>query len=171
MKELFNNIYLEQGFDGVVEFLEEKLEYGSITHKEKDIICISTCGWSDDEDLLHNLNNWTSLFYYKHYIGSIRGGHYYYSKSGDITDIEIQYDAVDNNIINPFQSGEMAMDNWYHETIMTKLDEIVAVMNTEECMEEIHNNNQLGELYFALNSAMDTFQKVQRINKQQKDGG
>jgi hypothetical protein len=56
----------------------------------------------------------------------------------------------------------MMMDNWFYEVITTKLDEILAVMEEEHNMEEIHNNQQLAELYFVLNSAADRFQRLQK---------
>ena len=61
------------------------------------------------------------------------------------------------------------MDNWFYEVITTKLDEILAVMEEEHHMEEIHNNKQLQELYFVINSAADRFQRLQKINKKQKE--
>jgi septin family protein len=57
------------------------------------------------------------------------------------------------------------MDEWYYETIITKLCEILSIMDTKEVMTEIHNNNQLAGLYFVLNSARYNFQKLQNEDK------
>ncbi len=62
----------------------------------------------------------------------------------------------------------MMMDNWFYEVITTKLDEILAVMEEEQNMEEIHNNPQLGEFYFILKSAAYNFQILQKVLQRQE---
>ena len=62
----------------------------------------------------------------------------------------------------------MLMDNWFYEVITTKLDEILAVMEEEQNMEEIHNTPQLGELYFVLNSAAYNFQILQKALQEEE---
>jgi len=76
----FNDIYDKSGFDGVVEYLEDNLQYGDVERKTDDLIMITTGGWSDDEDLIHSLIHITCRFGHKHYVGYIRGGAYYFSR-------------------------------------------------------------------------------------------
>jgi len=61
------------------------------------------------------------------------------------------------------------MDEWYYETIITKLCEILSIMDTKEVMKETITNNQLAELYFVINSAKDKFQKLQKEEKTTKE--
>lgn len=76
---VLNKIYEEEGFDGIISFVEDTLQYGTVKEMEKGLYRISTGGYSDDEDLLHNLIRIDSRFGYRHYVGYLRGGAFYFS--------------------------------------------------------------------------------------------
>lgn len=76
---VLNRIYEEEGFDGVISFVEDTLGYGTVKEMGKGLYRISTGGYSDDEDLLHNLIRIDSRFGYYHYVGYLRGGAFYFS--------------------------------------------------------------------------------------------
>ena len=85
----FNAIYEEDGFYGVLKEVEGMLEYGNVTKIEDGLYRVSTGGWSDDEDIVHNLTDILSVFSYKHYVGYLRGGAFYFSEKEHDLDIEI----------------------------------------------------------------------------------
>ena len=89
----FNDIYDKSGFDGVIEYLEDNLQYGHVERKTDDLIIITTGGWSDDEDLIHSLIHITCRFGHKHYVGYIRGGAYYFSRYNK------EYDLLEAKLI------------------------------------------------------------------------
>lgn len=57
------------------------------------------------------------------------------------------------------------MDDLYYETIITKLCEILAIMDTKEVMAEIDENPKLQDLYGTINDTTNRFEKLQRIAK------
>ena len=73
-----NNIYKKSGFQGVIEYVKDKLEYGTVTEMD-NLIRISTGGWSDDEILVDCLISPLSVFHY-HYVGYIVGGAFYFDE-------------------------------------------------------------------------------------------
>lgn len=85
----YNAIYDELGFDGIIEEMEHTLVYGSVTELYNDMYCISTGGWSDDEERLHNLICFASMFGHIHYVGVLCGGHFYFSRNKRFRDFEI----------------------------------------------------------------------------------
>jgi hypothetical protein len=89
----FNDIYDKSGFDGVVEYLEDNLQYGDVERKTDDLIMITTGGFSDDEDLIHSLIHITCRFGRKHYVGYLRGGAYYFSR------YRKEYDLIEAKLI------------------------------------------------------------------------
>ena len=83
------------GFDGVLEELRHSLVYGSVTELDNGLYRVTTGGWSEDEELLDSINNWTSMFGYKHYVGSIRGGAFYFTRHTGFRSFEIIDDTED----------------------------------------------------------------------------
>lgn len=83
--DIFNDIYMKHGFDGVINHVALLLTYGEVKCIDKNtgLYCITTMGWSEDEDLICELNHFLSLFHSKHYIGYIIGGAFYYAKDKD----------------------------------------------------------------------------------------
>ena len=75
-----NNIYKKGGFDAVVEHCKYALEYDGVKEEKDGIVCMVTSGWSENEWLIYNLNHFLSEFGRNHYIGSTRGGAYYYAR-------------------------------------------------------------------------------------------
>lgn len=57
------------------------------------------------------------------------------------------------------------MDDRYYETIITKLCEILSIMDTKEVMAEIDENSKLKDLYCTINDTTNRFEKLQRITK------
>lgn len=57
------------------------------------------------------------------------------------------------------------MDDWYYETIITKLCEILSIMDTKEVMAEIDENQRLKELYCTINDITNRFEKLQKEDK------
>ena len=75
-----NKIYSEMGFEGVIEYAQEKLnDYGVVKEIEKGLWVLATGGWSEHEDWLRCLNDLTCMFSYKHYRARTRGGSFYYT--------------------------------------------------------------------------------------------
>ena len=87
--EKYNHIYQERGFQGVIREVENRLHCGKVIKKDDGLYCIVTGGWSDDEELLCVLNSFMSMFAYKHYVGKLRGGAFYYAEE-NIDDYTIQ---------------------------------------------------------------------------------
>lgn len=82
-----NKIYDKEGFQGIINFVQEELKYGKVTIKN-GLYCITTGGWSDDEFLIHSLISPVSKFHY-HYVGYIIGGAFYFVKDKEHKDVEI----------------------------------------------------------------------------------
>lgn len=89
----FNDIYDKSGFDCVVACVADNLQYGYIERKTDDLIKITTGGWSNDEHLIHSLISIPCMFGYKHYVGYLRGGAYYFSRYGK------EYDLIEAKLI------------------------------------------------------------------------
>ena len=87
--EIFNTVYEKYGFDGVIEEITDRLKYGTVKKTDTGLYRISTAGYSDDEIVLASLTFFTCIFGYKHYVGFLRGGHYYFSRDRDMDNIEI----------------------------------------------------------------------------------
>lgn len=81
-----NKIYDEKGFQGIIRFVKDELEYGKVTEKN-GLYCITTGGWSEDEFLVHSLISPVSKFHY-HYKGYIVGGAFYFSENKNV-DVEM----------------------------------------------------------------------------------
>lgn len=73
---IINMIYDTEGFSGVMEEVEDRLEYGRI-RKMNGLYRISTGGWSEDEMLVGALTNMLCRFS-RHYCGYVRGGAFYF---------------------------------------------------------------------------------------------
>ena len=71
-----NKIYDKKGFQGIIEYVKDELEYGDVTIKH-GVYCITTGGWSEDEFLIHSLISPVSKFHY-HYCGYLVGGAFYF---------------------------------------------------------------------------------------------
>ena len=76
--DIFNMIYDKYGFHDVIQEVEDRLQYGTVT-KINGLYRISTAGHSNDEDICHALINILCRFN-KHYCGYIRGGAFYFSE-------------------------------------------------------------------------------------------
>lgn len=100
LTEHFNSIYASEGFYGVIEEVDSKLEYGSVEDKGDGLFCVTTGGWSDDEEILDSLTSFLSIFGYKHYVGRLRGGAYYFYEER-FGDWEIQKVLSDKETCNP----------------------------------------------------------------------
>ena len=73
---IMNTVYKTEGFQGVIEEVTERLEYGTV-REQNGLIRISTGGWSEDELLLHSLIRIDCMMS-KHYCGYIRGGAFFF---------------------------------------------------------------------------------------------
>ena len=76
MTNIINAIYRNEGFEGVIDFIEGMLEYGEITKNKEDVYRITTAGFSEDERLIAALTGLLSKFRH-HYLGYTVGGAYY----------------------------------------------------------------------------------------------
>lgn len=85
--ELFNIIYKKYGFKGVLEEIDDRLEYGKVS-EENGLYCITTGGWSDDEELVDCLIHPHSKFHY-HYCGYIVGGAFYFCEDKSEMNVEM----------------------------------------------------------------------------------
>ena len=83
MTNYFNKKYKEIGFYKMLDEIEAKLEYGHVTKKDDGLYCITTGGWSEDEQLIDDLIHFSSVFGYNHYVGYLRGGAYYFAFRND----------------------------------------------------------------------------------------
>ena len=93
--ETFNEIYKEEGVNGVIAEIEDRLEYGEVTYDVANgLYCITTGGWSDDEHLLNQLTYILSVFGHNHYVGQLRGGAYYFSENNQYKE---EFDVVKLN--------------------------------------------------------------------------
>lgn len=86
---ILNNIYEEQGFDGVIDYAKVKLYNCGAVKERNGLIMMATGGWSENEEFLDCLNHMMSNFGRKHYVGYLRGGAFYYSKEEHNCDTEI----------------------------------------------------------------------------------
>lgn len=85
----FNSIYASEGFHGVIEAVGARLELGRVKAKGEGLFCITTGGWSDDEEILDSLTGFLSLFGNKHYVGRLGGGAYYFAEDKHSNQYEI----------------------------------------------------------------------------------
>ena len=76
----FNQQYSLHGFHGVLSLVEDMLEYGRVKKMDDCLWRITTAGYSDDEEICQNLRHILCRFGYLHYVGSLRGGAYYFSE-------------------------------------------------------------------------------------------
>ena len=83
-----NNIYDNEGFDGVVGYAMSHLCGGGFVREENGLICMVTAGWSENELFMYNLNHFMSKFHY-HLVCTKPGGAFYYSP-GKYDDIEVR---------------------------------------------------------------------------------
>jgi len=83
-----NNIYDNEGFDGVVDYAKSHLCSGGLVREENGLICMVTAGWSENELFIYNLNHFMSKFHY-HLVCTQRGGAFYYSPN-KYDDIEVR---------------------------------------------------------------------------------
>ena len=99
----FDNIYRNGGgFIGVLEEVEARLHIGRVIKKEKGLYLITTGGWSDDEEILLSLTSFLSMFGYKHYVGKLRGGAFYFAEQMESTGaFEIIEKLPDKETCNP----------------------------------------------------------------------
>lgn len=65
-------------FDETIDFLRENSEYDTILEYDNGLVCYSTLGWSDNEELIDMVNNPLNYNFNKHFIGYIDGGHYFF---------------------------------------------------------------------------------------------
>ncbi len=89
LTEYFNSLYISEGFYGVIREIDSKLEYGSVEDKGDGLFCITTGGWSDDEEILDSLTSFLSRFGQKHYVGRLCGGAYYFAEDNHSNQYEI----------------------------------------------------------------------------------
>ena len=78
--KLYNKIYTEKGYNGIIRALKRDLEFGEITFPSDNITRVTTEGWSDDEEVLLALTSFKSMFGYNHYVGKLRGGVFYFAE-------------------------------------------------------------------------------------------
>ena len=87
---IINTVYETEGFHGVIEEVEDRLEYGTI-RKMNGLIRISTGGWSEDEMLIDALLSVLCKFH-THYCGYIRGGAFFFceDKYADVEMVKVE---------------------------------------------------------------------------------
>ena len=84
-----NSIYKEEGFNGVIDYAKDKLQYyGVVKEVEKGLWVMVTGGWSDNEFFIHCLNNLLSDLGRQHYRAYEKGGAFYYTEEPR-ADVEI----------------------------------------------------------------------------------
>ena len=88
-----NNIYDNEGFDGVVGYAKSQLCGGGFVREENGLICMVTAGWSENEGFMYNLNHFMSKFHY-HLVCTQPGGAFYYSPDKWDFDYEIEIRRV-----------------------------------------------------------------------------
>ena len=77
-KKEFYKMLNEMTFEETIDFLRENSEYDTISEYDNGLVCYSTLGWSDNEELIDMVNNWRNYNFNKHFIGYIDGGHYFF---------------------------------------------------------------------------------------------
>ena len=88
-----NNIYDNEGFDGVVGYAKSQLCSGGLVSEENGLICMVTAGWSENEIFMYCLNHLMSKFHY-HLVCTEPGGAFYYSPDKWDSDYEIEIRRV-----------------------------------------------------------------------------
>ncbi|RAP49260.1 MAG: hypothetical protein BZ138_07970 [Methanosphaera sp. rholeuAM270] len=103
MTEFYNKIYQEKGYHGVIRTVEGQLHLGRVTKKADGLYCITTGGWSEDEEIINSLRDIFSKFGQFHYVGNIRGGAFYFSEHMECTTgaFEIVETLPDRETCNP----------------------------------------------------------------------
>jgi hypothetical protein len=100
--KLYNKIYIEKGYHGIIRALKRDLEFGDINFPSDNLLKVTTGGWSDDEDVLSSLTSFNSMFGYNHYVGKLRGGVFYFAEQMESTsDFEIIEKLHDKETCNP----------------------------------------------------------------------
>lgn len=88
-----NNIYDNEGFDGVVDYAKSQLCGGGFVREENGLIRMVTAGWSENEIFMYCLNHFMSKFHY-HLVCTRPGGAFYYSPDKWDFDYEIEIRRV-----------------------------------------------------------------------------
>lgn len=102
VKEL-NKMYDNGGFFDVIKAVKRELGYGTVTIPYQLVYCITTSGWSEDEQLLANLTDKASLFGHNHFVGHVRGGAYYFDYN--MKDAEYSYMIIHSNAIDEIKAN------------------------------------------------------------------
>lgn len=100
---ILNTVYQTEGFQGTLEEIEDRLEYGTV-REENGLVRISTGGWSEDELLLHCACRFDCMFA-KHYCGYIRGGAFFFceEKYANVEMIRLSDDELKKKEYGDFQ--------------------------------------------------------------------
>ena len=116
--EYYNQIYATHGFQGVIQAVENELHIGRVIRKPNQIVCITTGGWSEDEEIIDTIIDILSKFGQFHYIGNIRGGAYYFAEHMECTEgtFEIVEALSDDETRNP------KICKWCKHTFIGKRD-------------------------------------------------
>lgn len=100
--KLYNKIYIEKGYHGIIRALKRDLEFGDINFPSDNLLQVTTGGWIDDEDVLSSLTSFNSMFGYNHYVGKLRGGVFYFAEQMESTSaFEIIKKLPDIETCNP----------------------------------------------------------------------
>lgn len=91
-KKEFYKILNEMTFEETINFLQYNSKYDVIKRYDNGLICYSTFGWSDNEELIDMVNNSLNYNFYKHFIGYMTGGHYYFHPTKRSYDFKLVLD-------------------------------------------------------------------------------
>ena len=77
-KDKFYEMLSKMSFEETINFLQYNSEYDVIKRYDDGLVCYSTCGFSENEELIMMVNTMRNYKFYKHFIGYLSGGHYYF---------------------------------------------------------------------------------------------
>ena len=89
-KDKFYKMLNKMTIDETIDFLRENSEYDTISEYDNGLVCYSTLGWSDNEELIDMVNNPLNYNFYKHFIGYMAGGHYYFHPTKESYDFKLE---------------------------------------------------------------------------------
>ena len=74
--------FSEMTIQEVAEYFDAMNTYSYVEYdEENELICLAPCGWSDNEEFLHNLLMFTT--HHKEYVCTMSGGAEYFTTNQD----------------------------------------------------------------------------------------
>lgn len=89
-EDKFYEMLSKMSFEETISFLQYNSEYNTIKRYDNGLVCYSTFGWSDNEELIEKVCNCRNYRFYEKFICYIDGGHYYFHPTKKSYDFKLE---------------------------------------------------------------------------------